>query len=104
MQFEMAKKTSSENPWKYENCLLSYYRSLQINDEARFMDIYKNGIYNNKLRKLLLLHEPPLTMMVKLKAAVHHYQMNLLKHARSMPSLVTSTTAGLGTLQREDID
>ena len=75
MRFELAKQTSSENPLKYENHLLSYYRLAQINDEGRFVDIYKKGIFNNKLRKLLLLHEPPLTLMVKLKAAVHHYQM-----------------------------
>ena len=73
-------------------------------DKARFWDIYKKGIYNNELRKLLLLHEPPLTMMVELKAAVDHYQTNLLKYARSTPSLATSATAGLGTLQHEDID
>ena len=68
------------------------------------MDIYKKGIFNNKLRKLLLLHEPLLTTMVNLKAAVHRYQTNLLKYARSTPSLATSTKAGLGTLQCEDIE
>ena len=76
----------------------------EINNEARFVDIYKKGIYNNELRKLLLLHELPLTTIVELKAAVHRYQTNLLKYARSMPSLATSATAGLGTLQHEDTE
>ena len=89
MRFELAKQTSSENLWKYENHLLSYYRSAQINDEGRFVDIYKKGIFNNNLKKLLLLHEPPLTMIVNLKVAVHRYQTNLLKYARSTPSLAT---------------
>ena len=85
MRFELAKQMLSENPWKYENRLLSYYRSAQINDEGRFMDIYKKGVYNKELRKLLLLHEPPLTTIDKLKAAVHHYQMNLLNLPGARP-------------------
>ena len=66
------------------------------------MDIYKKGMYNNELRKLLPLHEPPLTTIDTLKAAVHRYQMNLLRFARTTPSLPMSVTAGLGTLQCED--
>ena len=103
MQIELTKQTLSKNPWKYENHLLSYYRSAQINDEARFVDIYKKGIYN-ELRKLLLVHEPLLTTMVDLKVAVHCYQTNLLKYARSTASLATSATTGLGTLQHKDTD
>ena len=94
MRFELAKQTLSENPWKYKNCLLSYYRSAQINDEGRFVDIYKKGIFNNKFRKLLLLHEPLLTTTVELKAAVHCYQTNLLKYARSTQSLATPPPPG----------
>ena len=26
MQFQLAKQTSSENPWKFKNILLTYYR------------------------------------------------------------------------------
>ena len=104
MHFELAKQTSTENPWKYENHLLSHYRSAQINDEGRFMDIYKKGVYNNELRKLLLLHDPPLTTMEGLKAAVHHYQVSLLRYARTTSNLRMSAMAGLGTLQREDLD
>lgn len=85
MRFELAKQTSTENPWEYKNRLLSHYRSAQINDEGRFMDIYKKGVYNKELRKLLLLHEPPLTTIDKLKAAVHHYQMNLLNLPGARP-------------------
>ena len=58
LHFELAKQTMTENPWRFENCLSSYYRSAWINDESRFMDIYKKGVHNNELRKLLLLHDP----------------------------------------------
>ena len=88
-----------ENPWRFENCLCSYYWSARINDESRFVDIYKKGVHNNELRKLLLLHDPALTMMEDLKAAIHCYQISLLKYARTMPDLPPSATAGLGTMQ-----
>ena len=104
MPFKLAKQTSTANPWEYKNRLLSHYRSAQINDEGRFMDIYKKGVYNKELRKLLLLHEPPLTTIDKLKAAVHCYQTNLLKYTRSTSSLAPSATAGLGTMQSEVTD
>ena len=45
-----------------------------------------------------------MTTIDALKAAVHLYQMNLLKFAWSRPILQTSVTAGLGTLQHEDTD
>ena len=53
MRFELAKQTSTENPWEYKNRLLSHYRSAQINDEGSNMDIYKKGVHNKELRKLL---------------------------------------------------
>ena len=58
LHFELAKQQPDENPWRYENRLLSYYRAAQINDEGQFVEIYKKGVYNNELRKLLLLHKP----------------------------------------------
>ena len=72
-----------------------------INDKGRFVDIYKKGVYNNNLRKLLIHHKPPLTSINELKAAVHHYQMSLLKYTRSTPHIAPSATAGLGTMQHE---
>ena len=68
------------------------------------MDIYKKGVYNNELRKLLLLHDPPLTTMEGLKAAVCRYQVSLLRYARTTSNLPTSVMVVLGTLQREDLD
>ena len=49
----------SKNRCKFKNMLLSYYRVAQINDKKRFTEIYKKGIYDNELRKMLILHEPP---------------------------------------------
>ena len=68
------------------------------------MEIYKKGIHSNELRKLLLLHDPPLITMDTLKAAVQGYQTSLLKYARTLTNPPVSATAGLGTLQREDFD
>ena len=50
----------------------------QINNETRFVDVYKKFVYNNNLRKLLILHDPPLISINDLKTAVHHYQTRLL--------------------------
>ena len=68
------------------------------------MDIYKKGIYNNNLRKLLILNDPPFTSINDLKMAVHHYQMRLLKYAKSTPDIDPSATAGLGTMQHKITD
>ena len=104
MRFELAKQTLTENPWKYENRLMTYYRAAQINEEEKFVKVFKKGVYNNKLRKLLLLHDSPLTTITTLKAAIQRYQISLLKYAQSTPNLVTAATTGLGTMQCEDLD
>ena len=67
----------------------------------KFLDVYRRGIYNNDLRKLLMLHDLPLISIDSLKMAVHHYQTRLLTYARSMPYIDPSATAGLGTMQHE---
>ena len=104
LRFELLKQTSTENPWRFENRLRSYYRSAQINDESRLVDIYKKGVRNHKLRKLLLLHEPALTTMEDLKAVINHYQTSLLKYARPTPNLPPSAMAWLGSMQCESTD
>ena len=80
------------------------YRSAQIDDEERFVEIFKKGIHNNKLRKMLLLHKPALNTIESLKEAVQGYQTGLLKYARTLTNPPAAATAGLGTLQREDFD
>ena len=40
---------------------MMYYQAAQINEEEKFVEVFKKGVYNNKLRKLLLLLNPPLT-------------------------------------------
>ena len=67
----------------------------------KFMDVYRRGIYNNNLRKLLMLHDPSLTSIYSLKTAVHHNQTRLLTYARRTPDIDPSATAGLGTMQYE---
>ena len=68
------------------------------------MEIFKKGIHNNELRKLLLLHKPALNMIESLKEAVQGYQTSLLKYARTLTNPSVPATAGLGTLQHEDFD
>ena len=46
----------------------------------KFLDVYRRGIYNNDLRKLLMLHDLPLILIDSLKTAVHHYQTRLLTY------------------------
>ena len=83
---------------------MTYYRAAQINDLARFVEIYIKGIFNDDLRKLLLLHNPTLTTIPDLKAAIQRYQTSLLKYARSTPSLAATVTTGLGAMPGEDLE
>ena len=64
---ELARQKPEESPWQFENRLHSLYRLAQLDDEARFMEIFKKGIHNNKLRKQLLLHQPAITTIETLK-------------------------------------
>merc|ERR1711873_203019 len=81
---------------------MSYYRVAEINNEARFVEIYMKGIFNDDFRKLLLLHNPAWTTVLDLKAAIQRYQTSLLKYARSTPSLAATATMGLGAMPGKD--
>ena len=76
----------------------------QINDKKRFAEVFEKGVYNYKLQKMLIVHEPPLVTMATLKAAVHCYQTSLLLYARSTLSLASVATAGFKMVQQEEID
>ena len=104
LRFELARQEPDKNPWKFENRLLSLYRSAQINDEEQFVEIFKKGIHNNELRKMLLLHKPAINTIESLKEAVQGIQTGLLKYARTLTNPPASATAGLGSLQREEFD
>ena len=68
------------------------------------MEIFKKGIHNNKLRKQLLLHQLAITTIDTLKQAVQNIQTGLLKYARTFTNPPPSATAGLGALQREELE
>ena len=78
MHFELAKQTSAENPWKYENRLLSHYRLAQINDEGSNMDIYKKGVHNKELRKLLYCTPDSIKLRFHVRMGIHKSLMGLL--------------------------
>ena len=88
-----------ENPWSYENGLQRYYDEAHIQDETEFVEVYRQGIYNKELRKLLMLHEPLLTSIESLKAATQYYQTQLLIYAEITPDIEPSAIAGLGGMQ-----
>ena len=48
--------------------------------------------------------EPPITAKAALKEAVQNAQTGLVKFARTFSNPPATTTAGLGTLQREDLE
>ena len=100
--FKLARLKSTENPWKFKHRLTSYYKAAQVNHEVKFVEVYIKGIFNDNLRKLLLLHNPALTTILDLKAAIQCYQTSLLKYASSTLSLAASVTTGLGAMPGED--
>ena len=63
------------------------------------MEVYRKGVYNKELRKLLMLHDPPLTSNEYLKAATQHYRTQLLIYADITPDVEPSAIAGLGGMQ-----
>ena len=68
------------------------------------MEIFKKGIHNNKLRKQPLLHRLAIITIDALKEAVQNIQTGLLKYARTLTNPPPSATAGLGALQREELE
>ena len=60
------------------------------------MEVYRRGVYNQELRKLLMLHNPPLTSIESLKAVAQHYQTQLLIYAEITLDIEPSTIAGKG--------
>ena len=67
LMFEVAKQKESENLWEFENRLHFLQKQAKITDEARFVDTYKKGVFNNKLREMLMLRDPPIAMRAELK-------------------------------------
>ena len=104
LRFKLACQKSTKNPWKFQQRLTSYYRAAQVNNEVKFVEVYIKGIFNDYLRKLLLLHNPALTTIPDLKAAIQRYQTSLLKYARSTQILAASVTTGLGAMPGEDLE
>ena len=85
--------------WSYENCLQMYYKEAHIQDQTEFVEVYRRGIHNKELRKLLMLHNPLLTSIECLKAATQHYRTQLLIYAEITSDVEPSTIAGLGRMQ-----
>ena len=99
LRFKLAKQTLEENPWNYKNRLQMYYKEAHIQDKTEFMEVFRRGVYNKELRKLLMLHNPQITSIECLKTVVQHYQTQLLIYAEISPDIEPSAIAGLGAMQ-----
>ena len=98
IQFKIAKQKESENLWEFENRLHYLQRQARINDEERFVETYKKGVFNNKLRETLMLRDPLITTWVDLKAALTTAQVDMLKFAKTFSNPPASVTARLGSM------
>ena len=83
----------------YENRLQAYYREAHIQDETEFVEVYRRGVYNKELRKLLMLHNLPLTSIECWKAVAQHYQTQLLIYTEITLDIEPSAIARLGDMQ-----
>ena len=51
-----------------------------------------------------MVHEPPITTKAALKQAVVNAQIGLLQYARTFTNPPAAATAGLGALQKEELE
>ena len=98
LQFEVAKQKESKDLWQFENRLHYLQKQAKIKEDLRFVETYKKGIINNKLREKLMIRDPPITTKAELKQAVAHAQVGILQYARTFNNPPAVVTAGLGSL------
>ena len=55
LEFKIAKQKEDESLWQFENRLLYLQKQAKITDNGRFVETYKKGILNNKLRETLMV-------------------------------------------------
>ena len=104
LQFEIAKQKESESLWEFENRLYYLQKQAKITKDGQFVETYKKGILNNKLREKLMVREPPITTKAELKQAVANAQTGLLQFARTFSNPPATATAGLGSLQKDELE
>ena len=102
--FMLAKQMDGESLWQFENRLLALQKRAKITDDSRFVETYKKGLLNNKLRENLFMQETPITTKADLKKAVAAAQVGLLQYARTYTNPPASATAGLGAIQKEELE
>ena len=60
IEFEVAKQKDGESLWQFENRLIALQKRAKITDDSRFVETYKKGLLNNKLRENLFMRETPI--------------------------------------------
>ena len=104
LQFEVAKQELNESLWEFDNRLHYLQKQAKITNDEQLVETYKKEILNNILRERLMVREPPITTKTVLKEAMQNAQTKLLKFARTFSNPLAAATAGLGALQREDLE
>ena len=67
IEFEVAKQKDGESLWQFKNRLIALQKRAKITDNSRFVETYKKGLLNNKLRENLFMRETPITTKADLK-------------------------------------
>ena len=67
IELEVAKQKDGESLWQFENRLIALQKRAKITDDSRFVETYKKGLLNNKLRENLFMRETPITTKADLK-------------------------------------
>ena len=96
LQFKVSKQEPNESLWEFENRLHYLQKQAKITDKEQFVETFKKGILNNKLREHLMVREPPITTKTALKETVQNAQTGLLKFARTFSNPPAAATAAWG--------
>merc|ERR1711867_191457 len=104
IELEVAKQKDGESLWQFENWLLALQKRVKITDDSWFVETYKKGLLNKKLRENLFMRETPITTKADLKKAVAAAQVGLLQYARTYTNPPASATAGLGAIQKDELE
>ena len=67
LQFEGAKQMDNENLWEFDHRLAFLQKRAKVDSDTRFMETYKRGVFDDKLRETLMLRNPPIKTRMELR-------------------------------------
>ena len=104
LQFGGAKQMENENLWEFEYRLAFLQKRAKVDGDARFVETYKRGVLDDKLRETLMLRRPPITTRAELREIITIAQIAMLEHTREFTTPSTTIKAGLGTRLEGDLE